>query len=54
MSDQTWEFLEEICNATVNLLLIKLSNSYKLEIGKDWELPNVLTSEAYRKTTHKN
>ena len=54
MSDQTWEFLEEICDATVNLLLIKLSNSYGLKVGHDWELPNVSSPATFRKTTQKN
>ena len=54
MSDQTWEFLEEICNATVNLLMIKLSNSYGLKVGRDWELPNIPKTETFSKTTHKN
>ena len=54
MSDQTWEFLEEICNATVNLLMIKLSNSYGLKIGRDWERPNTSNPETLKKTNHKN
>ena len=54
MSDQTWEFLEEICNATVNLLMIKLSNSYGLKVGRDWELPNISNIETFRKPTDKN
>ena len=49
MSDQTWEFLEEISNATVNLLMIKLANSYELKVGRDWKLPNVSTTETLRK-----
>ena len=54
MSDQTWEFLEEICNATVNLLMIKLANSYGLKVGRDWELPNISNTQTFKKTTHKN
>ena len=54
MSDQTWEFLEEICNATVNLLMIKLSNSYGLKVGRDWELPNISNTQTFKKTAHKN
>ena len=54
MSDHTWEFLEEICDATVNLLLIKLSNSYGLKIGRDWERPNASNPETLKKTTLKN
>ena len=53
MSDQTWEFLEEICDATVNLLLIKLSNSYGLKIGRDWERPSASNPETPKKTNHK-
>ena len=54
MSDQTWEFLEEICNAAVNLLMIKLSNSYGLKVGRDWELPNISNTQTFKKNTHKN
>ncbi len=54
MSDQTWEFLEEVCNATVNLLMIKLSNSYGLKVGRDWELPSISNPEAFRKTPPRN
>ncbi len=47
-------FLEGICNATVNLLMSKLSNSYGLKVGLDWELPNIYNTETYRKTTQKS
>ena len=54
MSDQTWEFLEEICNATVNLLMIKLSNSYGLKVGHDWEIPNIASPENSKKDPQKS
>ncbi len=53
-SDQTWAFLDEICNATVNLLLIKLSNSYGLKVGCDWELTKVSTKGTHDKTTNED
>ena len=54
MSDKTWELLEEVCNATVNLLLIKLSNSYGLKVGHDWEIPNIASPENSKKDPQKS